>query len=279
MLSWPVLLAVLAGAALHAAWNVGVRAGSDRRRETALLVAGAALLSVAALPGLTQPRAGAWPFLAATATVHVGYFSLVAAAYASGPVTVAYPLMRGAAPALTAVAAWALLGESPPPLGWLGIGAISGGVLMMAHGWNKAGDRAAVGFAMLNALLIAAYTLIDGVGVRRSGAPLAYTLWLFVLTAVPSFAALQFRRGRAAFRITLAEAGRGLGAGACSIGSYALALWAMTRAPVAPVAALRETAMLFGLVLARILLGERPGFRRWTAAGAIAAGAALLRLA
>jgi drug/metabolite transporter (DMT)-like permease len=104
-------------------------------------------------------------------------------------------------------------------------------------------------------------------------------MWIFALTAAPSLLVLQFRGGRAAWRASVPEVRRALGAGACSIGSYALALWAMTHAPVAPVAALRETAMLFGLVLARIFLGERPGAWRWTAAGAIAVGATLLRLA
>jgi drug/metabolite transporter (DMT)-like permease len=279
MLPWPVLFAVLLGAALHAAWNILVRAGEDRRRETALVVAGAAVLSVLALPFLAQPRPGAWPFVAASASVHVAYFSLVAAAYRHGPVSLAYPLMRGTAPAIIAVAAWLLLHEALPPLGWLGIAAISGGVLLMARRGGARGESAAVRWALLNALVIAAYTIIDGEGVRLSDAPLAYTMWLMLLTATPCLLVLQYRRGRLAWRATAPEIARALGAGFCSIGSYALALWAMTHAPVAPVAALRETAMLFGLVLARLLLGERPGLRRWAAAAAIAAGAALLRLA
>jgi drug/metabolite transporter (DMT)-like permease len=211
--------------------------------------------------------------------VHVVYFSLVAAAYARGSVSLAYPLMRGVAPALVAVAAWLVLGEKLPPLGWLGVGAVCGGVLLMARRQGVAGEAAAARLALVNALVVAAYTLIDGVGVRLSAAPLAYTMWLFALTAAPTLLVLQYRRGWAAWQATAPEMCRALGAGACSIGSYALALWAMTRAPVAPVAALRETAMLFGLVLARIVLGERPGARRWAAAGAIAVGAALLRLA
>ncbi len=279
MLPLPVLLAVLLGAALHAAWNVGVRAGGDRRRETALVVVGAAALSALTLPFLPLPRPAAWPYLATSATVHVGYFWLLAAAYTRGSVALAYPLMRGAAPALTAVAAWLVLGEHLPPLGWLGIGAVCGGVLLMARGRRTVGEAAAARMALANALVIAAYTLVDGVGVRASETPLAYTMWLFLLTTIPTLLALQYRRGWTAWRTTAPECLRALGAGACSIGSYALALWAMTRAPVAPVAALRETAMLFGLVLARIFLGEHPGPRRWAAAATIAAGAMLLRLA
>jgi len=125
--------------------------------------------------------------------------------------------------------------------------------------------------------VIAAYTLNDAVGARLSGAPLAYVLWMFPLTAVPTLLWL-YRRGPPR-PPTWPEARRGLGGAGCAIGSYALVLWAMTRAPVAPVAALRETAILFGVLLARLLLGERPGRWGWGGAVAIAAGAAILRLA
>ncbi len=275
MLPLPVMAAVLCGAALHAGWNVSVRAGADRRRETALLVAGATAIALLALPFLSQPRPAAWLYIAASACVHVGYFSLVAAAYTRGGVALAYPLMRGVAPALTAIAAFLLLGEALPWQGWLGVAAVCSGVLLMARGGGH-GDGKAAPVALLNAGVIAAYTLIDGVGVRASAAPLAYTLWLYVLTSLPTLFALQHRRGALTLRPDWREAVRGLGAGGASIGSYALALWAMTQAPVAPVAALRETAMLFGLVLARLVLGERPGRRRWAAAAVIALGAALL---
>jgi drug/metabolite transporter (DMT)-like permease len=124
--------------------------------------------------------------------------------------------------------------------------------------------------------VIAAYTLVDAAGARASGHAVAYTLWLFVLMAVPTVPVLL------RFRIAVpggAEVARALGGGGASLAAYALALWAMAQAPVAAVAALRETATLFGLVLARLLLGERPGAAGWAGAGAIAAGAALIRLA
>jgi drug/metabolite transporter (DMT)-like permease len=139
------------------------------------------------------------------------------------------------------------------------------------------GERVVARLALANAVVIAAYTLNDAVGARLSGAPLAYVLWMFPLTAVPTLLWL-YRRGPPR-PPTWSEARRGLGGAACAIGSYALVLWAMTRAPVAPVAALRETAILFGVLLARLLLGERPGRWGWGGAMAIAAGAAILRLA
>jgi drug/metabolite transporter (DMT)-like permease len=270
------LAAVLLGAVLHASWNLAVRAGRDRRRETMLLVAGAAVLAVAALPFLPQPRAAAWPFLAVSAVLHVVYFALIAEAYSHGEVSLAYPLMRGTAPMLTAILAWAVLGEEISAAGWLGIATICGGVALMAHRKGAAGERAAIRLALANAVVIAAYTLNDATGARASGDAAAYTLWIFPLAAVPALVWLH--RGWPPEWPSRAEWLRGAGGGACSIGAYALALWAMTVAPVAPVAALREASMLFGIVLARVFLGERPGRRRWGAAATIAAGAIILRL-
>lgn len=274
MLSGTAFVLVLAGAALHAAWNVAVRGAHDRRREAALVVAGGALLSALALSVLPLPRVAAWPWLMGSVVLHMAYFALLAEAYARGAVALAYPLMRGVAPALTALVAWPMFGEALPVAGWLGVAAVCGGVLMLALGRRGAG--AAAGFALANAAVIAAYTLVDAAGARASGHAVAYTLWLFVLMAVPTVPLLL------RFRLALprrAEAVRALGGGAASVAAYALALWAMAQAPVAAVAALRETSTLFGLVLARLVLGERPGAAGWAGAAAIAAGAALIRLA
>lgn len=271
------MLAVLLGAALHAAWNVAIRAGGDRRRQTAQLSAASAILATLGLPLLPLPHPQAWPHVFASMALHGVYFALLAEAYTRGGVALAYPLMRGVAPALTTLAALLLLGEHLPPVGWAGIGAISVGVALLARRRGEAQERAAVLFALANAAVIATYTLNDAVGARLSGAPLAYTGWVFLLSSVPTL--LWLARFGALRCPSRPETLRAVGGAACSIASYALALWAMTRTEVAPVAALRETAMLFGLVLARAVLGERPGARGWAAAGAIAAGAAMLRLA
>ena len=271
------MLAVLIGAALHATWNVAIRAGGDRRRETALLAVAAAVLAAAALPFLRLPLAASWPNLVVTAALHGVYYALIAEAYARGGVALAYPIMRGSAPVLTTLAAWGLLGERLTMLGWVGIGGICAGVVLLARPRDGASGRAAVPFALANAVVIAAYTVNDAVGARASAAPFAYALWTFLLSVVPTV--LWLRRFGVLRAPSAREAARAAGGAACSIGAYGLALWAMTRADVAPVAALRETAMLFGIVLARTVLGERPGARGCAAAGAIAAGAAVLRLA
>jgi drug/metabolite transporter (DMT)-like permease len=277
LLTWPVVAVVLTAALLHASWNVAIRAGGDRRGGTALLALAAAALSVLALPFMPVPAAASWPNIAISGVLHTLYYVLLAAAYTHGGVALAYPLMRGTAPLLTTLAAWALLGERLPAEGWLGILGICLGVVLLARRRGERSERAAAAFALANAAVIAGYTLNDAVGARASGAPVAYSLWLEVVSVPLAVGWLWGWRlpplpsWRAVARATVGAA--------FALAAYAMVLWAMTRAPVAPVAALRETAMLFALLLARTILGERPGRRGWAAAAAIACGAALLRLA
>jgi drug/metabolite transporter (DMT)-like permease len=277
LLSPAVITAVLLAALLHAAWNVVVRAGTDRRRETALVVAGATVLAALILPFLPLPPTAAWRYLLTSAALNTVFFILIAEAYARGGVALAYPLMRGTAPMLTAIAAWVMVGEGLPPLAWIGIATICAGVAALARPRGAPGEQATVRLALANAVVIATYTLNDALGARISGEPLAYTLWLFPLTAVPTM--LWLHREGLPHPPNWREVRRGLGGAGCMIGAYALVLWAMTHAPVAPVAALRETAILFGVVLARLLLRERPGRWGWGGALTIATGAVLLRLA
>jgi drug/metabolite transporter (DMT)-like permease len=275
-----VFLAVLLGAALHASWNAIVKGGPDKMMTTVLIAAVSGLAALAALPFLPLPDPASWPFLAASALVQVLYFVLVAAAYDAADMSLAYPLMRGSAPVLVAFAGAALLGERLTLGGWAGVALVSAGVLGMALAGGQArASRRGVGLALVNAAVIAAYTLTDGMGVRRSGAPVAYAMWLFLLNAVPLVGwALVARRGQfAAYVQRYATAG--LVGGLGNLGSYGLALWAMTGAPVAAVAALRETSILFGLAIAALALGERPGPARLAAAALIALGAISLRLA
>jgi drug/metabolite transporter (DMT)-like permease len=191
----------------------------------------------------------------------------------------AYPLMRGLAPVLVALAGASFLGERLGPAAWTGVALVSAGVFGMTFAAGGPASRAGTLLALLNAGVIASYTLIDGAGVRVSGAPVAYAMWLFLVTAVPLVTWAALARGRA----LLAYAGRnwrlGLAGGVGNLGSYGLALWAMTQAPVAVVAALRETSIIFGMAIAGLLLRERIGPARLAAAGLIVAGAINLRLA
>jgi drug/metabolite transporter (DMT)-like permease len=274
-----VMLLVLLGAALHAAWNALVKSGADKLLDTALVVAGSAAIAALALPFLPQPAMASWPMLAATAVIHLVYFALVAAAYRAGDMSLAYPLMRGTPPLAVALLAALLLGEHLSPLAWFGIAVICAGILAMAIRRGARAHGRTIGLALCNAAVIATYTLVDGLGARASGAPVAYTLWAFLLTALLFLPYAAWRRPGMLARHLRTRWRIGLGAGACTLGSYALALWAMTQAPIAAVAALRETSILFGVALAALLLRERPTPPRLAGAALIAAGAAALRLA
>ena len=274
-----VFAAVLCGAALHASWNAIVKGGSDKLMTTVLVVAASGLVALAALPFLPLPAPASWPFLAASATVQILYLALVAGAYAVTDMSRAYPLMRGLAPALVALAGVLFLGEHLGPLRSAGVALISAGVFAMSFAAAGQPSRRGTLLALLNAAVIATYTLIDGVGVRRSGAPVAYATWLFFLNALPLVAWALLARRRAFLACAARNWRLGFVGGVGNLGSYGLALWAMTEAPVAVVAALRETSILFGMAIAGLVLGESIGRLRLACAALIVAGAAALRLA
>jgi drug/metabolite transporter (DMT)-like permease len=234
------------------------------------------------------PRPECWPYMAASLIIHVGYYIALAGAYQHGELGLTYPIMRGVAPLIVALGSTAVLGEAPTPAAWLGIIGITVGVALvgLAHPGQALHHGKALAFAFANAAIIATYTFVDGLGVRQAGPSLrevfAYVMWLFVIDGFPYPALVAWRRGREGRREALAYVRQrwpvaALG-GAASIGSYSIALWAMTRAPVASVAALRETSVLFATVLATVLLKERFGLQRALGAAVIVAGVMALRL-
>ena len=268
---------VLFAALLHASWTAIVKGAPDKLLTTILVAASAAAISALALPFLAQPARESWPFLAASAVLQVGYYLLVARAYRGADMSQAYPLMRGTAPLLVALVSRFWLGEILSPTAWAGVALICGGVLSLAlagRGTNVQGVRA----ALLNAVVIASYTLVDGAGVRASGAPVAYTLWLNLLSGVPLLAWVLAARWRTFLPYARAHLGLGVVGGCGTLTSYGLALWAMTHAPVAVIAALRETSILFATVIAVVVLKEKLSPARVAAVCLIAAGAVVLRL-
>lgn len=276
-----VMLAVLLGALLHAAWNALIRSSADRTLDTVLVAAAGAVIAACALPFMPLPAPASWPFLIASGLIHVVYFLLVALSYRHGELSFAYPIMRGSAPAVSAIAAVLLLGETPAAGGWLGVLLICGGVVLLAGDSWRAGafhGRTAL-FALATAGTIVVYTLVDGTGARLSGHAAAYTGWVFVLTGIPFTGLFLARNGAATAGYLQRHWRRGLAGGACSLGSYALALWAMTQAPIALVAALRETSVVFGVLLAALVLHERISRTRYASILIVTAGAVAIKLA
>lgn len=282
-LSWGVVAAVLLGALLHAAWNALVKSSADKALDTvALHVTGVVVvLPVLAVTGL--PPAAAWPFLLASMLVHVGYYATLAGAYEHGDLSLTYPLMRGTGPLLVALSSVPLLGERLSPAAWAGVAGICAGVLLLGLSRHALARPKAVGFALANAAAIALYTVVDGLGVRAAtaagGNALQYVAALFVLNGWPFAALIVRRRGLAvAWPYLRARAPVAAMGATASLASYAIALWAMTKAPVAVVAALRETSVLFAALLGTWLLREVFTLRRALGTAVIVTGVAALRL-
>ena len=284
VLTWPVMAAVLFGALLHASWNALIKGGTDKALDTALIhgLGMVVALPVVAVVGL--PAREAWPFLAASIVVHLGYYIALVGAYRHGDLGLTYPVMRGLAPLLVACTSAVLIGEVLPLAAWLGVLAVSVGVIGVGLSRSALGGHPgkALRYALANAAIIALYTLIDGLGVRASGHALSYVATLFLFEGLPYLLLVMWRRGAQrpeAWRYMGRRWKLALAGTAASFGSYAIALWAMTQAPVATVAALRETSVLFAAALGTLWLKE--GFGPLRAAGTlvVVAGVMALRLA
>lgn len=276
-----VFVAVLFAAACHAGWNALIKVGLDPLSTTALIALGSAVVALVALPFFGMPAPAAWPWLIASAVIHLFYFAALIESYRTGDLGQVYPIARGAAPLMTAGAATVFVGEPLSAMGWGGIVILAAGVLLLsARGGRdlETIDRRAVGFAFATALTICAYSIVDGIGARVSLKPASYVLWLFVGNAallVP-YAFLRDGRdvGAAMRRFWL----RGLVGGTLGAVSYGIALWAMTLAPIAIVATLRETSVLFGTGIAVVWLKEPLRPLRIGAALLIVGGLVLIRL-
>jgi drug/metabolite transporter (DMT)-like permease len=270
---------VLIGAALHATWNVIIKSGPNKQLDTILVTGGGAIIALLALPFIPLPDRASWPYLGMSTAIHFAYFNLIALAYRSGELSVAYPIMRGSAPPLTALAAAAVVGDPLSAGAWTGIVLISAGILTLTGDSWLSGTfpLSSALFGFLNAFVIVAYTLVDGIGVRLSGNPFSYIAWLFFLIPLPLLCMPLLSGPRSFAAHVRLRWKSGLLGGVCTAASYAFALWAMTVAPIALVAALRETSVIFGTLFASVFLKERFGFMRYVAANAVMFGAIAIK--
>jgi phosphonate utilization associated putative membrane protein len=278
-LTWTIVAAVMFGALLHASWNALVKSSSDKALDTAVIHMVGSFLAVPLLIIVGLPNPAAWPFILTSVVIHIAYYIALTGAYKHGDLGLTYPLMRGTAPLLVALSAASVLGETLSPLAWAGVLGVSCGVLGLGLSRHALDSPRAVAFALSNAVVIAIYTVVDALGARASGNALQYVVALFVLDGWP-FALLVFMRRGGALVWPYARARwpvAALGA-AASLGSYGIALWAMTQAPVATVAALRETSVLFAALLGAWFLKEAFTMRRAAATAAIVVGVMALRM-
>jgi drug/metabolite transporter (DMT)-like permease len=280
-MSLPVFLAVLLAAFLHASWNVLVRHNADRlvalaSLQTLMGVLGLALLAIYGLPNQT-----AFTFALVSGVLHTGYNLFLVRAYRAADLSQVYPVARGSAPLMTMIGAFIFLKDSPGSMGVVAIVVLVAGLLLTGLGRKGAvsPDPHALFYAFGTACFIAVYTLVDGQGARASGNPLGYAGVLFVFDGLFLLVAGQLLRGRP-FAASLLPHWKSGAMGALASGiAYAIVIWAMTKAPVASVAALRETSIVFVLVMSSHVLNETLTRNRIMGGALIAAGAVLLRMA
>jgi drug/metabolite transporter (DMT)-like permease len=276
-----VFLAVLAAAAFHAGWNAILKLKLEPMHAMSLIAAASGLVAVPALPLVAIPQPDSWIYLFASLVIHFVYYIALAEAYRTGDLGQVYPVARGTAPLLTAMGATVLLDEQLGLLGWIGISVLAGGIMLLSFrgGRNvRTIDRRAIGFALLTAVSIALYTLADGIGARLAGTASSYIVWMFVLDGLMMLAFGMIRFPHAMIGGIRQSWGMVIGGGALSCAAYAIAIWAMTKAPIALVAALRETSVLFAAMIGIAWLREPLIATRLVAAVLVVAGVMMVRL-
>jgi drug/metabolite transporter (DMT)-like permease len=276
-----VFCAVLTAAACHAGWNAMLKLKLAPIVAISLISVGCAVVVLPTIPFVGWPQPEGWPYVAGSLAIHLVYYVALGEAYRTGDLGLVYPIARGTAPLLTAVGATVLIGQELGQIGWLGVAVLAAGVIVLSFRGGAAGARPnlrSVAFALLTAASISTYTLIDAVGAKAAGSPHAYAGWLFLFDGLMMtiFALWRFPIDfiaalRSEWRLVLV--GGGLSAAA-----YWIAIWAMTVAPIALVAALRETSVLFAAIIGVVLLREPVLPARIFAAAMVLTGILLIRL-
>jgi len=276
-----VFVAVLFAAACHAGWNALIKVGLDPLSTTTLISVGSGIVALAFAPFVGTPAPAAWPWLLASVVIHLVYFASLIESYRTGDLGQVYPIARGSAPLMTAAITSIFVGEKLSALGWMGVVVLVVGVLLLsARGGRHLAeiDRRAIGFALFTALTICTYSVVDGIGARLSANPNSYSVWLFIGIALVMVPYALYRDGPDVVPTMQRFWVRGFAGGALQVLSYGIAIWAMTVAPIAIVATLRETSVLFGAAIAVVVLKEPLHAVRIVAACLIVCGLVLIRL-
>ncbi|WP_327666984.1 MULTISPECIES: DMT family transporter [unclassified Streptomyces] len=273
-----VAAAVLFAAVTHASWNAIAHRITDKLVGFTLIAGGGMLIGLLMVPFVPFPASGAWPCLGLSAVIHVAYYVLLMRSFRLGDFGQAYPIARGTAPLVVTLLAAVFAHEVPN--GWAAAGiALSCAGLTGVALWGLRGRRpnwAAIGAALATGLTIAAYTVVDGLGVRASGSSLGYIAWLMAVegVAIPAYALTRMRGELLTALRPFAALGL-LGA-ALSVLAYGLVLWAQTKAELAPIAALRESSIIVGAAIGAVFFKERFGAPRIAAAGLLVVGIGLM---
>lgn len=272
-----VVAVVLVAALAHAGWNALAKSAPDKQVAMALINGAGSVVAAVLVLVVPLPRAAAWPYLVASALLHLVYSALLGVAYGLGDFSQVYPLARGLSPLLVAGAAPIVASEHLDGGQLVALGLVCGGLggLVFAGGRPTRAGAPGVAAAVLTGLLIASYTVVDGLGVRASGSAAGYAAWLLLLFG-PVLPIVYWRRRQLRIRPSLGVVFRCTIAGVMAVAGYGLVLWAQTRGSLALVAALRETSVVFGALIGAMAFGEPFGRARTTSAVVIAGGIALL---
>lgn len=278
-MSTGVFVAMLCAALLHAAWNALVKVSADRLVLLAVLKITTTVAALMAVPFITPPPVQAWPYIAASVVIHTAYFLFLTLSYRFGDLSEVYPLSRGVAPLLVAGFAVAGLGETLDPAAGLALILICCGIMSLVFSKKGAiGKPKAVMAALATGAFIAGYTVVDGAGARLTGDALGYILWLNVFNGLPILAIAALLRGRALVPQARRVGRMGALSAIIALLAYWIVLWAGMHAPLALVAAVRETSIVFALLFGAIFLKEKVDLRKIASVFVTLAGTALLRV-
>jgi len=275
----PAALALaLTAAVLHATWNALVKSSGDRAVTIAAVSAVHIVFGIVLVALYPLPLAKAWPFLLASTIIHYGYYAFLVYAYGKGDLSQVYPISRGISPVLVSIGGVLWAGDTLSGVDWGAILLISFAIALLAlPGRRRATDGRTVLAALATGLLIASYSIADGLGVRSAGTAMSYIGWLFLLEAPVVAYVLAIRRRQ------WAEGGPGVIAmgllgGVFSTLAYSLVLYAKTFSPLGAVSAVRESSVIVAALIGAVLFGERPWMLRVAAALLVVAGVVLLAL-
>lgn len=270
-----IVLLILFAASLHAVWNALLRAGEDRLWSMTIMCLAVAGASAIAALLLAPPASASWRYAVFSAVLHVGYNLFLVRSYRVGDLGQTYPIARGCSPILVSIGATLFAGENLGAAAMLGIALVSGGIISLAFKGRKL-QVPSLPYALGTGCFIAAYSVVDGIGVRLSGAPIAYTAWMSALWGILMPAVYVGLRGtRSLFSVRPGFA-TSLAGGLVSLLAYGIVIYAMSGAPIGVVSALRETSVLFAALIGYLFLGESLSIPRLLACAAIAAGTIMI---
>lgn len=275
----PVVIGLaLVAAVLHATWNAALRSGVDRLQFVTVMSFATTVLAIPLALLLPLPAAGCWWYLGASAFLQVVYVIFLAEAYRHGELGHVYPILRGSVPLLVSIGGFLLADQRPSAPALLGILLVSLAIVSLALGSGSLERRSLV-LALLAALFVASYMTADALGVRRAGNPQSYTAWIWLVYGALMPAAFWLLRRRLTFELRSRGGRKALLAGLLSFGSYGVIIAALALGDVGPIAALRETSIVFSALIGRVFLDEALTMRRMLVCAAVAVGAVCIALA